>query len=67
MGRCTVGSQLSIRVASGDDMSALQKLISRVYQFLCRRYYTQKQIECALAHHVGIDTAETRLDWLTRF
>jgi putative ABC transport system substrate-binding protein len=61
MGRCTVGSQLSIRVASGDDMSALQKLISRVYQFLCRRYYTPKTNRMRIGpprwHRYGRDAA----------
>ena len=55
MERHTIDSQLEVRVASGDDISALQELISQSYLFLCRRYYTPKQIECALAHHAGID------------
>ena len=55
MERHTIDSQLEVRVASGDDISVLQELISQSYLFLCRRYYTPKQIECALAHHAGID------------
>jgi hypothetical protein len=51
----TIDSQLKVRVASGKDTSALQELISQSYRFLCRRYYTPKQIESGLAHHVGID------------
>ena len=55
MERHIMDSQPRVRVASGDDISALQKLISQSYLFLCRRYYTPKQVACALAHHVGID------------
>jgi N-acetylglutamate synthase-like GNAT family acetyltransferase len=55
MERHIMDLQPRVRVASGDDISALQKLISQSYLFLCRRYYTPKQVECALAHHVGID------------
>jgi N-acetylglutamate synthase-like GNAT family acetyltransferase len=55
MERHMIDSQPRVRVASGADISALQELISQSYLFLCRRYYTPKQIECALAHHVDID------------
>ena len=55
MERHIIDSQPRVRVASCDDISALHELISQSYRFLCRRYYTPKQIECALAHHVGID------------
>jgi len=55
MERHMIDSRPRVRVASCDDISALQELISQSYLFLCRRYYTPKQIECALAHHVGID------------
>ena len=55
MERHIMDLQPRVRVASGDDISALQKLISQSYLFICRRYYTPKQVECALAHHVGID------------
>ena len=55
MERHMIGSRLRVGMASGDDISALRELISQSYLFLCRRYYTPKQIECALAHHVGID------------
>ena len=55
MERHTIGSHLSVRMASGGDISALRELISQSYLYLCGRYYTPKQIECALAHHVGID------------
>jgi N-acetylglutamate synthase-like GNAT family acetyltransferase len=55
MERHIMDSQPRLRVASSDDISALQRLISQSYLFLWRRYYTPKQVECALAHHVGID------------
>jgi GNAT superfamily N-acetyltransferase len=55
MERHMIDSQPRVRVASGDDTSALQELIFQSYLFLCRRYYTPKQIECALAHHADID------------
>jgi hypothetical protein len=42
MERHTIDSQFRVRVASCNDISGLQELISQSYRFLCRRYYTPK-------------------------
>ena len=48
--------EISIRVATMEDIPALQKLIPESARGLSQGYYTPQQIESAIKHIFGVDT-----------
>jgi len=48
--------EISIRVATMEDIPALQELIPESARGLSQGYYTQQQIESAIKYIFGVDT-----------
>ncbi|MCP4536432.1 MAG: GNAT family N-acetyltransferase [Chloroflexi bacterium] len=48
--------QMNIRLASMEDIPALEQLIPESFRVLSTSYYNLKQIESVLAHVIGVDT-----------
>lgn len=48
---------VKVRKATSDDIPELERLIPQSVRLLSAGYYTEQQIEIALAHMFGVDTA----------